>query len=243
VCLVQPSILLADDEPDFLSLLSQQLAEAGYKVETAEDDLAVLYLYDEISPDMVILDIRFGANERLGLDILKAIRRDRADTATPILMLTSLSTPNIREQVEPLSFDLGATDFVPKSIGPKGLLARIRARLPQALRNVMIIDDYLEIDTQTQTIRRNTDGEWQEISMEPKEFRILVKLIQNPGRVIERQVLENFFEDTPEPGRVLNRYISELRYKIEPNPSQPEYILTKRQVGYKFRDYSARWIR
>ena len=67
---------------------------------------------------------------RLGLDILKTIRRDRGDATTPILMLTSLSTPDIREQVEPLSFNLGATDFVPKSIGPKGLMARIRARLP-----------------------------------------------------------------------------------------------------------------
>lgn len=240
---MQPTILLADDEPDFLQLLSQQLAEAGYKVETAEDDLAALYLYDERQPDMVILDIRFGPNERLGLDILKAIRQDRGDTTTPILMLTSLSAPNIREQVEPRSFDLGATDFVPKSIGPKGLMARIRARLPQALRNVMVIDDYLEVDTQAQTIRRKSNNQWQPVTLEPKEFRILIKLIQNPGRVIERQVLENFFDDTPDPSRVLNRYISELRRKIEPDPSQPEYILTKRQVGYKFRDYSTKWIR
>jgi two-component system KDP operon response regulator KdpE len=240
---VQPTILLVDDEPDFLSLLRQQLIDTGYKVETAEDDLSALYLYDECHPDAVILDIRFGYDERLGLDILKAIRRDRNDPVTPVLMLTSLSTPDVREQVEPLSFDLGATDFVPKSIGPKGLLARIRARLPRALRNVVVIDDYLEIDTQAETVRRNYNGEWQPVTLEPKEFRILIKLVQNPGRVIERQVLEKFFEDTPEPGRVLNRYISELRRKIEPTPSQPEYILTKRQVGYKFRDYSAKWIR
>ncbi len=240
---MQPTILLVDDEADFLSLLSRQLADAGYKVETAEDDLAALYLYDESSPDMVILDIRFGLDERLGLDILKAIRRDRGDTTTPVLMLTSLSTPDTREQVEPRSFDLGATDFVPKSIGPKGLMARIRARLPQALRRAVIIDDYLEIDTQAETVRRNANGQWQAVALEPKEFRILIKLVQNPGRVIERQILENFFEGAPEPNRVLNRYISELRRKIEPNPSQPEYILTRRQVGYKFRDYSAKWIR
>lgn len=240
---MQPTLLLVDDEPEFLTLLSQQLREAGYGVETAEDDLAALYLYDERSPDMIILDIRFGAQERLGLDILKAIRRDRRDTTTPVLMLTSLSTPDVREQVEPLSFDLGATDFVPKSIGPKGLLARVRARLPQALRNVIVIDDYLEVDTQAQTIRRKTEGRWQPVDLEPKEFRILTKLIQNPGRVIERQVLENYFDDTPEPNRVLNRYISELRRKIEPDPARPEYILTKRQVGYKFRDYAAKWVR
>lgn len=240
---MQPTLLLVDDEADFLMLLSQQLLEAGYRVETAQDELEALYLFDEHAPDMVILDIRFGADERLGLDILKAIRRDRNDVSTPILMLTSLAAPDVREQVEPLSFDLGATDFVPKSIGPKGLLARIRARLPQALRSVMVIDDYLEIDTQAQSLRRNRNGEWQPVPLEPKEFRILVKLAQNPGRVIERQVLENFFDDTPEPNRVLNRYISELRRKIELNPAQPEYILTKRQVGYKFRDYSAKWVR
>lgn len=240
---MQPTILLVDDEPDFLALLSQQLSEAGFRVQTAQDDLEALYLYDERSPEMVILDIRFGPNERLGLDILKALRRDRNDMTTPVLMLTSLSAPDAREQVEPLSFNLGATDFVPKSIGPKGLLARIQARLPQALRNVIIIDDYLEVDTQAQSIKRNNHGVWEPVELEPKEFRILIKLIQNPGRVIERQVLENFFDDTPEPDRVLNRYISELRRKIEPDPSQPEYILTKRQVGYKFRDYTAKWVR
>ncbi|MEM7345416.1 MAG: response regulator transcription factor [Chloroflexota bacterium] len=234
---MQPSLLIVDDEADFLILLSQQLVEAGYQVETAQDELAALYLYDEVQPDMLILDIRFGSDERLGLDILKTIRQDRQDQRTPILMLTSLSTPDVREQVEPRSFDLGATDFVPKSIGPKGLLARIRSRLPQALRQRLIIDNYLEIDAQAQTVRRQIDGVWQSISLEPKEFRILLKLVQNPGRVIERYVLEDYFEDTPEPGRVLNRYISELRSKIEPNPSQPDYILTKRQVGYKFKDY------
>ncbi len=239
---MRPTILLVDDELDFLSLLSQQLVEAGYNVETAEDDLVACYLYDEKHPDMVILDIRFGPDERLGLDILKTIRRDRDDKTTPILMLTSLSAPDIREQVEPLSFDLGATDFIPKSIGPRGLLARIRVRLPQALRQALVIDDYLEIDTEAQTVRRNHNGQWQPVALEPKEFRILIKLVQNPGRVIERRILEDFFEDTPDPNRVLNRYISELRRKIEPNPSQPEYILTKRQVGYKFRNYTARWI-
>lgn len=240
---VQPTILLVDDEPEFLTLLSQQLEHEGYAVFTADDDLAALYLFDEHRPDMVILDIRFGRDERRGLDILKTIRRDRNDAATPVLMLTALSTPDVREQVEPLSFDLGATDFVPKSIGPRGLLARIRARLPQALRDAVVINDYLEIDTQAQTVRRHTAGAWHPIALEPKEFRILLKLAQNPGRVIEREVLERYFDDSPDPARVLNRYISELRRKIEPNPSQPEYILTKRQVGYKFRDYTARWIR
>ena len=132
---MQPTLLLVDDEPDFLSSFAQQLVAAGYDVETAEDDLAALYLYDNVQPDMVILDIRFGTEERLGLDILKNIRRDRDDKMTPILMLTAQSTPDLREEVEPLSFDLGATDFVPKSIGPRGLLARIRARLPQAPAN------------------------------------------------------------------------------------------------------------
>jgi len=240
---VQPTILLVDDEPDFSALLRQQLLEVGYGVEVAEDDLAALYLYEEKQPDMIILDIRFGAEERLGLDILKTIRRDHDDQQTPILMLTSLSTPDLREQVEPRSFDLGATDFVPKSVGPKGLLARIRARLPGAWRTALLIDDYLEIDTQAQSVRRRVGQAWEEILLEPKEFRILVKLVKNPGRVIERQVLEDFFADTPEPNRVLNRYISELRRKLEPTPAQPEYILTKRQVGYKFRDYKAKWIR
>jgi DNA-binding response OmpR family regulator len=240
---VQPTILVVDDEPDFFSLLRRQLLEAGFQVEIAADDLSALYLYDEKHPDMVILDIRFGPDERLGLDILKTIRRDRNDTTTPILMLTSLSSPDIREQVEPLSFDLGATDFVPKSIGPRGLMARIRARLPSVLRQALVIDDHLEIDTVAQTLHRNYKGEWRPVLLEPKEFRILVKLVKNPGRVIERQVLADFFEDSPAPNRVLNRYISELRRKIEPDPSQPEYILTKRQVGYKFKNYSAKWTR
>lgn len=148
-------------------------------------------------------------------------------------MLTGLS----EEELESLSFDLGATDFVRKSVSTKGLLARIKARLPRAIREPILIDGCIEIDLSNNSVMVKRDDEWQRVHFEPKEFAILKKLVLNPGRVIEREVLESFFEDAENQAKTLNSYISKLRSELEPAPHDPQYILTKRGVGYWFRDY------
>jgi len=231
---VKAKILVVDDEPEVASSLAQSLEEKGYEVIIAEDDREALYYFDKVQPDLIILDIRFGPyDERMGLDILKEIRELKGDRATPIIMLTGLS----EEELEPLSFNLGATDFVRKSVSTKGLLARIKARLPRAIREPIVIDDRIEIDLSNNSVKVKRGDEWQRVHFEPKEFAVLRKLVLNPGRVIEREVLENSFEDAENQAKTLNSYISKLRSELEPDPRDPQYILTKRGVGYWFKDY------
>lgn len=226
-------ILVVDDEPEVANSLAQVLNKEGYEVVIAGDDAEALYHYDEFEPDLIILDIRFGYDERMGFDILKEIRVLRRDKTISIIMLTGLS----EDELEPRSFEYRATDFVRKSISTKALLARVKARLPCVLRESIRIDDYIEIDGDSGSVRVKRDGEWEDVHFEPIEYRILMKLVRNPGRVIEREVLENYFPDAKDPAATLNRYISELRRKLEPDPRNHRYILTKRGVGYWFIDY------
>jgi DNA-binding response OmpR family regulator len=230
---MKAKILVVDDEPEVANSLAQILKEEGYEVITAGDDAEALYYYDEFQPDLIILDIRFGFDERMGLDILKEIRVLKNDKTTPIIMLTGLS----EDELEPLSFDLGATDFVRKSISTRALLARVKARLPRALREPIRIDERIEIDLGNHSVKVKRNGEWQRVHLEPKDFELLKKLVSNPGRVIPREVLENLFPDAQNPAATIRRYICELRNQLEPYPRNPQYILTKRGVGYQFKDY------
>jgi two-component system response regulator VicR len=229
---VKAKILVVDDEPEVANSLAQVLDEEGYEVITAGDDAEALYYYDEFQPDLIILDIGFGFEERMGLDILKEIRVLKNDKRTPIIMLTGLS----EDELEPRSFEYGATDFVRKSISTKALLARVKARLPLAFREVDVICDHIEIDLAKDSVRVKRDGEWESVHLEPKEFKVLKKLVVNRGRVVTREALENLFPDAEDPATTVRRYISELRTKLEPDRRNPRFILTKRGVGYEFKD-------
>lgn len=231
---MKAKILVVDDVPEVAKSLARVLEQQGYRVITAGDDAEALYYYDEFQPDLIILDICFGYDERMGFDILKEIRVQKNDKTTPIIMLTGLS----EDELEPRSFDYGATDFVRKSPSTEALLARVKARLPRVLRELTRIDDTIEIDGDSNSVKVKRNGEWQEVHLEPKEYEILIKLVENACQVITRERLyDQFFPDAKDPANSLNRCISELRKKLEPDPRNPLYILTKRGVGYKFKNF------
>jgi len=230
---MKAKILVVDDEPKVTDRLTQLLENEGYEVATAGNDVEALYHYDEFQPNLIVLDIRFGDDERMGLDILKEIRVLNNDKTTPVIMLTALS----KAELEEISFELGATDFATKDIKPKALLYRVKLRLPRALREPVVIDDQIQIDGGSYSIKVKRDGEWQSVHLEPLEFEILMKLVSDPGRVITREVLEGYFRDAKDPSATVNRYIRELRTKLEPDPDNPQYILTKYGIGYWFKYY------
>jgi DNA-binding response OmpR family regulator len=223
---------MADDEPEQIRPFARILEQEGYEVGIVEDDLEALYLLDEWQPDMIILDIRFGYNRRKGLDILKEIREK--NNTLPIIMLTGLSDVRLPED----SIDRDADYFVSKSEPTGYLLALVQRCLRRSKPGVIRIDDRIEIDPGNYSVKVKRDCQWQPLHFERKEFDLLYKLVSNPGRVIRREDLYyEFFPDAKDPAVTLNRYISELRKKLEPEPDQPQYILTKRGIGYWFKDY------
>jgi two-component system response regulator VicR len=228
---MKAKILIVDDEPEQVSAFARILEQEGDEVVLAEDDLETLYLLDEFQPDLIILDIRFGHEERMGLDILKEIREK--DKTIPIIMLTGLAD----EELDPLSHDLDADHFVSKSMPTKPLLARVKRCLRRDKRDPEEIDDRIKIYRAVHSVKKRTNGEWEEVPLEPKEYKILMKLVDNCGQVITREVLESFFPDAKDPANALCHCICELRNKLEPDPRNPQYILTKRGVGYWFKDY------
>jgi len=219
-----------DDEPEQIRALAQCLEQEGYEVQIAEDELEAMYLFDEFQPDLIILDIGFGGNDRKGLDILKAIR-DR-DKTIPIIMFTVL----LDERLDPLSYDLDADQFVSKSVSTEAILARIKRCLRRDKPERELIDDYLEIDRGSRSVRKKVRGEWQREHLQPKEFKVLEELVSNACRVITREALyDKYFCDAEDPASALNKCIRQLRLRLEPDPGNPQYILTKRSVGYKFK--------
>jgi two-component system response regulator RegX3 len=225
-------ILIVDDKPDQMRALARCLEQEGYEVVIAEDEVEALYFFDVWKPDLIVLDICFGYEERKGLDILRAIRKK--DKTIPIIMLTVLDD----ERLDPLSYDLDADQFVSKSTSPEAILARIKRCLRRDKPELEVIDDYIKIDRGDRTVEKRMDGAWQRVHLQPKEFDVLDELVSNACRVIPREVLyDKYFGDAKDPASALNRCISELRRKLEPEPSKPQHILTKRGAGYKFEDY------
>jgi DNA-binding response OmpR family regulator len=225
-------ILIVDDVLDQVRTLARCLEQEGYEVVLAEDELNAMYLLDVFRPDLIILDIGFGCNERKGLDILKVIRKN--DQMIPIIMLTGLDD----DRLDPLSYDLDADQFACKSLSTKALLARVRRCLRRDRPELETIDDYIEIDRGNESVKINADGEWQSVHLQPKQFEVLEELVSNAGRVVPRERLyECFFSDAEKPANALNRCISELRRKLEPNPKKPQHILTRRGVGYSFNGF------
>mgnify|MGYP000436371673 CR=1 FL=1 len=227
-------VLIVDDRPQHLQYFSELLRGNGFEVLEGSDYDEALYLYHTTLPDLIILDISFPDSSRRGLDILKAIRIDAGDARTPIMMLTGVDEADL----EPLSIELGAVDFVRKSVETRTLLARVRAHLRDVLSpDGISINDTLQIDLAAGEVRRRHGDRWEPTRLDRRLLDVLRPLVLNPGRVIERQRLEELFAEAEDPAGALNTCISRLRDIIETDPKQPTYIQTVRRLGYRFADY------
>lgn len=223
-------ILVVDDEPAILELVTYNLEQAGFSTLTATDGEAALRLVEEERPDLVILDIMLPKMD--GFEVCRIIR---TRYNTPILMLTAR-----REEVDRvLGLELGADDYMVKPFSPRELVARVRAILRRAAeagsrKGGLIVVGDLVINPESHEVRVRG----QKVDLTLKEYQLLKFLAENPGRVFTREVLLDrlweggYFGDT----RTIDVHIRHLREKIEEDPSNPRYILTVRGVGYKFRE-------
>jgi DNA-binding response OmpR family regulator len=224
---VSHKILLADDNPNILSFVQPALEREGYIVVTAGDGAEALYQWETQHPALLVLDIEMP--DPNGLAVCRKIR-DSGDRV-PIIFLT------VRDSVSDLElgFSLGASDYMSKPFDIRELLARVKARLPQAVRE---FDNYLRVDAPRRVVSLRSGERWAAVELTPREFDLLNYLVTNAGRPIGRTaILEAVFDipgDSDIETKTLEKHVWALRQKIEPNPKEPRYVVNVRGVGYKF---------
>jgi len=221
-------ILVVDDEPSICKGLTLLLTSRGFEVECAATGHAALKAFDELSPDLIVLDLGLP-----DLDGGEVCRRVRTTSQLPIIVLSARGSDT--DKIAAL--DQGADDYVTKPFSPEELLARIRVALRRAFdgrgatSGRMLCGD-LMIDFD----RRRVWRQEREIRLRPKEFELLVFLARRPNRVLTHHaILTSIWgahaASQPEHLWVL---VGQLRKKLEPDPSHPRFIVSEPWVGYRF---------
>jgi len=222
------TILVVDDEPKIVKTARAYLENAGFRVVTASDGQVALTVYRHERPALVILDLGLPVMD--GLDVARALRRD---SDVPIIMLTA----RVDETDKLIGLELGADDYVTKPFSPRELVARVRA----VLRRIggereqappPIVAGEIRIDLERRLV--TVGGE--PVELTPTEFDLLAVLARHPGRVFTRVELLDRVQGYAFEGyeRTVDAHVKNLRQKIEPDPNQPQYMLTVYGVGYRF---------
>ncbi|NOZ28750.1 MAG: response regulator transcription factor [Chloroflexi bacterium] len=223
-------VLVVDDDPPSVKMISFLLQEEGYDVVTASNGLDALRLVDETAPDLIILDVMMPNMD--GLEVCQRIRRR---TDIPIIFLSAKGETADRVA----GLDLGADDYLPKPFEPAELLARVRAVMrrveggglgePHAVLEV----GRFRLDPVT---NRVTLPDGREVDLTPIEFRLLYTLARNAGRILSHEQILNHVWGYGYEGysNQVAVYMRRLRAKIEPSREHPRYLITARGVGYKF---------
>lgn len=226
-----PTVLLVEDEEAFIEALTVGLGREGFDVQVARDGAEALDCFDEVRPDLVLLDVMLPTIS--GIDVCRELRRR---TDVPIIMVTAKAA----EIDTVVGLEVGADDYVTKPYRLRELVARMRAvlrRRPLAgdqglVGNEVIRLDGIELDTDSHEVRVNGDV----VNLPLKEFELLAVLMENAGRVLPRATLidrvwgSDYVGDT----KTLDVHVKRLRSKIEDDPSVPTRIVTIRGLGYKY---------
>lgn len=226
-------ILVVDDEQSIVTLLKYNLETAGYIVEVAYDGEEALKKVETEQPELIVLDVMLPKKD--GIEVCKTIRSDK--NLVPILMLTAKDDEFDRV----LGLELGADDYMTKPFSPREVVARVKAilRRSQFVNEIEKEDvDDEEIIIGSIRIRPEFFEVYKEdelLELTPKEFELLLYLIERQGRVITREHMLNSVWNYEFAGdsRIVDVHISHLRDKLEENPKQPKLIKTVRGLGYK----------
>ena len=221
-------VLLVEDEMRVADVLRIHLESEGFEFEVVHSGEEGLRRFDEIAPDLVILDVLLPGID--GWSVARALR-ERSDV--PLMMLTSRTD----EADRVLAFELGADDYVPKPFSPRELVGRVKAVLrrvapdgPSVLHEALRYPN-LTVDPMSRTVERDGCA----LDLTRREFDLLWHLAARPGRVVSREALyESVWGDEARGDlHTLDVHINRLRSKLEASPG-PRYLVTVRGVGYKF---------
>lgn len=222
------TILVVDDKASMRMLVRDYLNEEGFRVVTAENGRAALYVARNEKPDLILLDIMMP--EMDGYEFVRAYRKEQS---TPIILLTA----KLEETDKVLGLELGADDYVTKPFGMRELVARIRAVMRRAGQETFspgaltVADITLDRGDHTVLVGGRL------VRLTPSEFALLAILMSAPGHVFSRAILLEQLQGTAFEGieRTIDVHIRNLRAKIESDPSHPQYIETVFGIGYRLR--------
>lgn len=232
-------ILIVDDEKPISDIIKFNLTKEGYETVTAFDGREAIAKFEEENPDLIILDLMLP--ELDGLEVAKEVRKT---SHIPIIMLSAKDS----EFDKVIGLEIGADDYVTKPFSNRELLARVKAHL----RRTENIESAVAEENASSSNSEITIGDLkilpdafvaqkrgEDIELTHREFELLHRLATHMGQVMTREYLletvwgYDYFGDV----RTVDVTIRRLREKIEDTPSRPEYILTRRGVGYYMKSY------
>lgn len=225
-------LLVVDDEKPIADILKFTFEKEGYQVVCAYDGEEALVVVQNERPDLILLDVMLPGKD--GMDVCRAVRQSHD---VPIIMLTAKDS----ELDKVLGLELGADDYVTKPFSTRELVARVKAHLrrhqpkneEKDQQHLLRVHE-LEIDLHSYTV----DKSGEQLDLTHREFELLVYLAKHQGQVLTREHLLqsvwgfDYFGDV----RTVDVTIRRLREKIEDDPSQPKYIITRRGLGYTLRN-------
>lgn len=226
-------IFVVEDEESFVDALEIGLAREGFTVSVARDGFEALAKFDQVNPDLVLLDVMLP--RVTGIEVCRQLRKK---SNVPIIMVTAKSS----EIDTVVGLEVGADDYVAKPYRIRELVARIRAALrrntadntgeiERPVEGSLIVGD-VELNDDEHTVMVRGEN----VIMPLKEFEVLRLLMANVGRVMTRELLIDrvwgldYYGDT----KTLDVHVKRIRAKIEIDPASPTCIVTVRGVGYKF---------
>jgi two-component system, OmpR family, response regulator AdeR len=218
-----PLVLVVEDEPQIAEILEGYLRRGGYRTERAGDGGAALRLFRAAHPDLILLDVLLPVLD--GLEVLKAVR---AESATPVIMLTART----EELDKLLALELGADDYVTKPFRPREVIARVKAVLRRSQPGAQALPlrvGTLELDP----LRASVQVGEQALRLTATEFRLLHHLALSPGRIFNRaELLEAALPESEALERVIDVHLRNLRKKLEAVGAS-EMLQTVRGMGYR----------
>jgi phosphate regulon transcriptional regulator PhoB len=221
-------ILIVDDEPDIVALVSYNLKKEGFSVSSAFDGEEALKVVRKEKFNLILLDLMLPGIQ--GMELCNMLRSSEETSSIPVIMLTAKS----EELDKVLGLEMGADDYITKPFSPRELIARVKAVLRRihektATDKTIIIGD-IRINTDTcQVSKRKTT-----IELSATEYKIFLYLAQRRGKVFNRDILLDAIwkDETFVESRTVDVHIRRLREQIEDDPSHPVYIRTRRGIGY-----------
>ncbi|KRL96444.1 response regulator YycF [Limosilactobacillus equigenerosi] len=227
-------ILVVDDEKPISDIIKFNLEKEGYEVLTAFDGEEAVAMVEAHQPDLIVLDLMLPK-----LDGLEVAKQVRMKYTMPIIMATAKDS----ELDKVLGLELGADDYVTKPFSNRELVARVKANLRRQETAAVATEDAPEADIQIGDLTIHPEAytvskRGENINLTHREFELLHYLAQHLGQVINRETLlqtvwgYDYFGDV----RTVDVTVRRLREKIEDNPSHPQWLVTRRGVGYFLAD-------